>query len=197
MDRLIAAPAAYLTAVMQTKVQASMFEAYIAGVFYDFLVSECPGAYGAGEAGGSEGSVDRGSTLPRLLPLSQRTRGQAFTYLEAWLRPLLTPVAAFALSFMHECVAKAQADIAEENDKDDPMNDSIVSGAAGALNGWSQKVQGTLPVYSSEMVGGNWRGVCTLKYKDQTLVGEAVRETKKGAWAVAAWKVCKQAGLRV
>lgn len=45
MDRLVANQAALYTVKTQTKVQASVFEAYIAGVFYDFLVSEIPGGY--------------------------------------------------------------------------------------------------------------------------------------------------------
>lgn len=45
METFIAAPSALYTARMQTKVQASVLEAYMAGVFYDYLTSDVPGAY--------------------------------------------------------------------------------------------------------------------------------------------------------
>jgi len=47
---IIAAPSALYTTRMQVKVRASVFEAYIAAVFYDFLTSELPGAYEADAA---------------------------------------------------------------------------------------------------------------------------------------------------
>lgn len=49
-DRIIAAPAALYTTRTQVKVRASVLEAYIAAVFYDFLISEVPGAYQVDDA---------------------------------------------------------------------------------------------------------------------------------------------------
>lgn len=45
MDGLIAADATRYTLKGQIKAQASIFEAYIAGTFYDFLGSDLPGGY--------------------------------------------------------------------------------------------------------------------------------------------------------
>jgi hypothetical protein len=45
MESIRAAPSALYTVQGQTKAQASIFEAYIAGVFYDFLRSPTPGGY--------------------------------------------------------------------------------------------------------------------------------------------------------
>lgn len=44
-DSIIAAPSALFTTRLQTKTRASVFEAYIAAMFYDFLFSELPGEY--------------------------------------------------------------------------------------------------------------------------------------------------------
>lgn len=45
MDSLRAAPSTLHTIKGQVKAQASVFEAYIAGVYYDFLTSPVPGGY--------------------------------------------------------------------------------------------------------------------------------------------------------
>lgn len=46
-DHIIAAPVQLLTIKSQEKPVASIFEAYIAAVFYDYLTSDMPGAYTA------------------------------------------------------------------------------------------------------------------------------------------------------
>lgn len=80
---------------------------------------------------------------------------------------------------------------------DDPTNDAVATGATGALNSWLQTRNGLMPVYESEAVGLRWRGICRCTYEGVTYSGEAVRDSKKAAWTVAAWKVCKQVGFAV
>lgn len=46
-DMIVAAPSALYTTRVQVKTRGSVFEAYIAGVFYDFLASDVPGVYTA------------------------------------------------------------------------------------------------------------------------------------------------------
>lgn len=224
MDGFIAAPSALYTAKQQYKVQAAVFEAYIAAVFFDFLTSETPGGYGTDcnstttnystvtdyssaaqsllsspsppTAAAMEAAYRAAMAPVPLPPLSSlpRERGDALTYVETWLRPLLAPVADFALRYLYQAEKDMQAHAADKA-ADDPNTDKVCTGAMGALNGWLSHHHGTLPEYTAEAVDASWRGVCTAKVGETVFTGEAVRPTKKGAWTVAAWKVCTQAGV--
>ncbi|KAL1413185.1 hypothetical protein Q8F55_000936 [Vanrija albida] len=301
-DHIIAAPVQLLTIKSQEKPVASIFEAYIAAVFYDYLTSEVPGGYSAdnmdvdddgassvstdepsvtgataddesvqgdgevdisidatstagsvvnGHSGegipastanaqnlslyeaslpsrldvpkrsfsrlrevsgtasapsgppstvdadaGSDVASSVGTEAPPILqplrPLALRTRGGAFDYIDAWLRPLFTPIARWALDQM-------QADARVVVQEGEPSSDHATTGALSLLHSWATKETGRLPTYASLTdAGPPWAIECVAVDKSGVQVrADATRETKAAAKNVAAWKVARQLSLEV
>ncbi|TXT16032.1 hypothetical protein VHUM_00535 [Vanrija humicola] len=184
-DHIIAAPVQLLTIKSQEKPVASIFEAYIAAVFYDFLTSDVPGAY-------TVDNMEAPPILHPLRPLQLRTRGHAFDYIDAWLRPLFTPIARWALDQM-------TADAKVVVQAGEPSSDHSVVGALSLVNSWALKETGKLPEYPTlSATGPPWAVECVVVDKNGVHVrADAIRETKGAAKNVAAWKVARQLGLEV
>lgn len=158
------------------KSQACLFEAYIAAVYYQTL--------------------DNYLTPVPCPPTEIVTK---------WLEDLYTPVAQFAESFMRDHVYKNAL-----NDPDADL-DAEADGGAAFLNTWVSvrrgkkfKYENGPPVvaYQDESVGDSqislqWRVRCVLFDGRETYEAEAVRQAKNVAKNVAAWKVCKIAGIEV
>jgi dsRNA-specific ribonuclease len=260
-DCIVAAPSALYTTRLQVKTRASVFEAYIAAVFYDFLASEVPGAYAivsetttidpqseldeieSRTAGSDIGSApSRGvstsvrsrwqqaaqspaqspaqhpieeegfpnhmttpvpdtaeptyapfmatvSLLPPLLPLPTRTRGQAYDYVERWLRPLFAPAAQIAIEIVRQEAGKVAINV---------NGSEYISGATGCLNSWAAKNTGTMPTYDAQRDGVRWRVECHVVLEDGTVhTASAVRDTKKAATSYAAYVLCKELSLDI
>lgn len=123
-----------------------------------------------------------------------RTRGEAYDYIERWLRPLFTPVAHFAFACMEQDLKSLQS-IAED---EGGVSAHVTAGSTGALNAWAMKETGRMPSYACSAAGMRWRGSVSVVDKEGVEhSAEAVRDTKKTATTVAAWLVCKQLGLEV
>ncbi|GMK53750.1 hypothetical protein CspeluHIS016_0103360 [Cutaneotrichosporon spelunceum] len=222
MENLRAAPSTLYTVKGQVKAQASVFEAYIAGLFYDFLRSPVPGGYKDGgksvvtidgglTRGGpsSDGvAVDEGTetsalesvfksmALPPLNNLRERTNGQAMDYVAHFVRPIFSPLAHFAFDFMNDMAEELNNSKGARGD-DEPASDSFTRGAAAGLNAHCIQVTGQMPQYSYMPKGVNlWECECVVNTDGMYYESAAVRSTKKAAMGVAAWKIGKQLGLR-
>lgn len=86
------------------KVKGSLFEAYVAGVYYSYLQGSAEGSEGergpCTEDKGERAPVTTNSETEDNQPALEtrarsRTHGEAFDYINSWLWPLFTPVAEF------------------------------------------------------------------------------------------------------
>jgi hypothetical protein len=133
--------------------------------------------------------------LPPLLDMRERTNGQAMDYVSHFFRPMFTPVAHFAFDFMR---TKAEE---LENTKgtrgtDEPLYDSLTTGATAGLNTFCMQEMRQMPDYSYTPKDVNlWECVCVVHVHGEQYTSVAVRSTKKTAMAVSAWKIGKQLGL--
>lgn len=124
-----------------------------------------------------------------LRPVAMRTRGEAYDYVEHWLRPLFTPIAHFGMDLLRRDALMMKQDKADSD---------YVAGAAGCLNSWAQKETGVLPKYEAEHEGLRWR--VTARVSDangKEYVAEAIRDSKKAGMAFTAWTLCKEIGLDI
>lgn len=121
-----------------------------------------------------------------------RTRGEAYDYVERWLRPLFEPIAQFALDALrNEAAATTTADPASaEHDIQQ------ITGAAACLNQWSMQQIGKMPRYEAEPVDKLWRVIVAVVTKDGIQhVAEAVRSNQKLAKNHAAYSLCRELNL--
>ncbi len=132
---LKASPSALYTVRNQPRTKAALFEAYIAGVFYDRLGSDA-------------GNV---------------SRGEALNVLENWLRPLYTPIAHWALGSVREQqMILSSLRLNDQSEDDDLARDHLASGASARLNEhFIGRLRAEKPEYISREIGlGIWNVTC-------------------------------------
>ena len=100
-----------------------------------------------------------------------KTQGEAYEHINSWLRPLLTPIAHWALECMR--VEKARLDeldqpAAPRSDVPEGWikDDDIAAGAKGALHVYTANKFGREPVYTTVRAGpGIWKTRCVVRDK--------------------------------
>lgn len=133
--------------------------------------------------------------LPELCDTRKRTNGQAMDYVGHFFRPIFTPVAHYAYTFMRE---KAEELVNTKGSRgvDEPITDSVTVGATAGLNQHCMQVLREQPVYDYQAAGVNlWQCLARVTIGGKMYESEATRNTKKAATSVAAWKIGKQLGL--
>ncbi|KLT44472.1 ribonuclease III [Cutaneotrichosporon oleaginosum] len=189
MSQLRAAPSAVYTVRGQIKAQASVFEAHIAAVFFDFLRSPTPGGYM------DDKRALPSTQLPPLPDMRLRTNGQALDYVGHFFRPIFTPIAEFAYAFM-ATKAEELRNTQHDGGVDEPDFDGLTSGAAASLNTFCMRTVGRIPEYNYIPLDVNaWECECVVVLKGARYVTTAVRSSKKAAMGVAAWKIGKLLNL--
>ncbi len=146
----MANPSSLLVIRVQPKIQAAVFEAYIAGLYRSYRT-----ASSVAEGG-------RSSHPP--------IHGQACDYLDTWLRPLFTPLAEFAYAFLQSEKRRLQTNGSET--VDEPSDDSETLGSTAALNQYCMTKWGKIPHYVEE--GGaagkaKWKVTCMIDFDDEQL----------------------------
>jgi hypothetical protein len=168
---VVAHPAQRPIIESEVRSQATMFEAHIAALFFDYLRSEVPGSYA---------SPDKNSTpVPR--PLEDRTPGDAVDYLFTSLTPLFEPI-------IMAC-SEIKSPVQSEGDED-----RASAGATAVFNQYCQK-KGVEPVYTFFPITSRWGCTLTAVIGDVEHTADAERGTKKAAAAVAAYLIFKELGL--
>ncbi|TYJ55186.1 hypothetical protein B9479_004120 [Cryptococcus floricola] len=164
------------------KTVANIFEAYIAGMFYSYL---------------QHGDVTIDGTR------GPKTRGEGITYLEAWLRPLFTPIAEWAVGYITLERKRLKTDQAQsaavDGIMDDQFDDVAVKICASARLNEFFLVKGKgMPEYVYEEAAEKGLWSCTVKAWDRVgdlHVGQATRSAKKKASQVAAYKILREIGI--
>ncbi|WWC91379.1 uncharacterized protein L201_006322 [Kwoniella dendrophila CBS 6074] len=211
-DRLIAPPEQLPTLKNGEKVLANLFEAYIAGVYYSYLIhgpNQDPSAASSSLRQQSPSPSPSLSSNPSSTSTSTNhltptfpignfvngnnnkvTRGEAMNYLENWLRPLFQPISEHILIQMKNEQSSKQSLL---NDEDLEIDKKSI-GANSKLNQWFIAKESGMPEYASATSGTQgWKILCTaIDRSGKSWYGEATRSTKKAAMAVAAYKVSIQ-----
>ncbi|ODN91419.1 hypothetical protein L198_05933 [Cryptococcus wingfieldii CBS 7118] len=178
-DLLITDVSASETLKSGMKTVANIFEAYIAGMFYSYL---------------QHGDVTTDDTR------GPKTRGEGITYLEAWLRPLFTPIAEWAVGYITLERKRLKTELAAvDGIMDDQFDDVAVKICASARLNEFFTVKGKgIPEYVYEEAAEKGLWSCTVKARDREgdlHVGQATRGAKKKASQVAAYKILRDIGI--
>jgi ribonuclease-3 len=120
-----------------------------------------------------------------------RSRGEAYDYVECWLRPLFIPIAHFALEQVRSSASIIQNKWAGDSE--------YIAGATGCLNSWAMKTTGgDMPTYIHSRAGARWKAECRVVDEDGAEhMSEAVRDTKQSAKQYAAYMLCRELGLDI
>lgn len=184
------------------KTCADVFEAYVAGVFYDRRyppplpqVKQDPQVK---EEAGADSEPLATAALASGPPAM--SKGGALDALAAWLDPLFAPLAQHALEQMtaeQDRMAQSASPAGAPPGAASPaQTDAAVSGAMAKLNQHFSFKESGLPIYHYFPVDGAWRcDVTATKLDGVVLRATAVRASKKHAATHAAYDVCLQAGI--
>ncbi|RXK37149.1 hypothetical protein M231_05601 [Tremella mesenterica] len=173
------------------KTMADIFEAYVAGLFYSHLY----------RASTSFPRIPTPPATPRKRTLTPdpkppsasnaEARGQAMDHIHKWLAPLFTPLAHWVLDQMRLEQKRLEATLSAT-----PEEDADAVGATARLNEYFTAKEGNIPTYDSTQMNGMWKVECTAVKKDGTEYrAEAIRNSKKLASTVAAYKIARQTSL--
>lgn len=135
-------------------------------------------------------SGSRLAPLPPLRPVPMRTRGEAYDYVERWLRPLCIPIAHFGFDALRADTTAFQNRANADSE--------YITGATGCLNSWASKFLGEMPSYKDSRAGARWKVECRVVDEDGVEhVAEAIRDNKQSAKNHAAYALCKELGLDI
>lgn len=138
---MIAHPSARPALISGDKAVANLFEAYVAGLYRSYLLSD-----------GQQ---------------KQATRGQAIDHIEAWLRPLFSSLAQWVVRKLEEEQARIDANLLNEEDVSE--EDRLAQGSLARLNQHFLHKEGGMPVFEQVSGGGGaWAMRCIATRKDGT-----------------------------
>jgi hypothetical protein len=183
LGTLMVAHPAQLPLLQTDKCLGSLFEAHVAGVYYDYFQREVPGIVGGVGYGPND-------CLP---PLDQRTEAEAFGRLLLWLDPLFAPL---ITDFHDKRLSVDLHDKIDTADDDKIVDDKAAHGALAQLNEVMIQKTGAPPQYTHFSTVEGWGCTCVATVGANVYTASAVRDTKKAAKSIAPYKVVQQMGLQ-
>lgn len=171
-DRLIAAPSEVWNLRAGEKVQANMFEAYIAALYLSYL------SHDKALAGKSSSSTSVGLPSPPATPLTSSSSspetlvspnadaaGRAFALVGTWLNPLFTPLAHWVLDELR--IEQKRLEEKHTGSNEDAEMDTRATGAMARLNEHLIRFHKKIPEYLAHReTSDQWTVMCNAEDKD-------------------------------
>lgn len=179
-SRLIASASESWNLQSGEKVQANIFEAYVAALYMSYLGplsdprpppttptrTSFPQSPINGRSSSQSPTTPNGFTFPAV-PSSQTAdaEGLAFARIGYWLKPLFAPLCHWVLEEV--TLEQKRLEAVQAGNNEDSHMDMLAVGATGRLNEHMSKFHRTTPVYPASRAGAdNWLVSCTAQDKD-------------------------------